>query len=221
MSIADLTYVKTHLGISTDTEDDRLEQWILAVDQIIENDLAYAVMEATKTEYLTGTGGPLLFLRHRHVTSITNIWQDSQGWFDQASGFDSSTLLVAGTDYALVTDDEDDVDVSWSAVVRRIGGVWPMEFGKGPGDLVLQPVNGRGNIKVVYVCGYATADMPEDLKLAAAIMVSMVRRVGKAGGPISGFSFEGFSQQFGAAAPDDLTSVANILASNRKWIWNQ
>ena len=220
MSIADLTYVKTHLGIANDSEDARITQWIAAIDAIIENDLGYAVASATKTEYLTGTGGPLLFLRHRHITAITNIWQDSQGWFDQATGFGATTLLVAGTDYALLTDDEDDADVSWSGVVRRIGGVWPMEYGKGPGDLVMQPVNGRGNIKVVYVCGYATADMPEDLKLAAAIMVSIVRRVGNAGGPISGFSFEGFSQQFGAGAPDDVTSVSNILANNRKWIWN-
>lgn len=214
-----LDYVKTILRLPlNETEDDpRLKLTIRAVCSMIENDLAYPVGEETVTKYYSGDGGPVLFLDERYITSIVNIWLDNSGWFgSNPSGFDASTLLVNGTDYALMV--EGDGEACLTGMVRRINAVWPAPARFPQKTLVSERDIYRGNIKASYVTGYPMALVPEDIKWAAAIMVGLAERKNDGGGPIGGFSFEGFSQSFGQDSPEDMTSIQSILSSHRKWI---
>ncbi len=219
MGIVTVDYVKTFFGISDAAEDARLEQLVSQASALFASSVGYDIEEVTRTEYHSGTGDPLLFLNSRRVTEITSIHYDSSGWFGQAGGaFAAATLLTEGVDYALICDDQ---DVSWGGMIRRINGVWPTPVTKPIDGLNYEREGYRGNLKVVFKCGWAAGDMPEDLKYAACLTIGVMRRKAKAGGPTSGYSFEGFSRQFGAEAPDDVTSIESTLSSYRKWICNR
>lgn len=156
MALTTVALVKSRLGIaSTDTSQDALLTTIVAeADDILKNYLGQNVEDATYTEYYMGNGRRALVLRQRPVRSITSIHLDSDGYYGfGTSPFSATELLVAATDYTL--DYASAAEFSESGIVYRLGGVWPSTSA----DVGLMndiPVKALGNIKVVYVAGYAT-----------------------------------------------------------------
>jgi hypothetical protein len=161
------------------------------------------------TEYYCGQNSPTLLLRQTPVVSVSSVYLDTGAYFGQASGaFAASTLLAAGTDYALD---------SRRGFLVRIGGVWPGINEQGRGLLASGVVEGVGNIKVIGTYGYAP--IPGDIQLAACQVVAEIRASAKKGGALMSERTDYYS--YTRANPSEamamLASSKSILASYRKW----
>lgn len=168
------------MGITADTYDDTLRLLIELANYFVETETGRQFATTERTEYYDGTGTRDLVLRQRPVQSVTNVYVDNSGYYGQAAGaFASSTVLVAGQDYAIIKDDPKYPTYSKSGIVRWLGGAavgWGLSAFHPPG-LLTSGVHhsgwprGSGNIKVVYTSGWTTAEMPKDLKWVALRLV--------------------------------------------------
>lgn len=159
--------IKTHLGIpsAVTSEDARLTQLLAEIEPAITNYIGRNLVSAARTEYLDGTGRPLLVLRHRPVTAIASVHVDGAGYYGHGEdGFPATSQWTIGNQFAPKSLEASEDN---SGLLVALGGEWP---------------RGMGNIKVVYTAGYAT--MPLDLELAANQLVALVRSGTDKGGPL-------------------------------------
>jgi hypothetical protein len=129
-------------------------------------------LQTVSGEILAGNNLAYLPLAVRPVVSITSMYQDDSAEWGTASGaFPSTTLLTAGTDYALVPDG--------SGLVQKLNGVWDQPHGYQGG--VISPMSAKlwGNIKVTYVAGYST--IPQDVQQAVMVLCGITRALSKFG----------------------------------------
>ncbi len=156
MALTTRAIVKARLGIaSTDTSQDALiDTLVEEADSAVKEHIGLNIEQGTYTEYYKGNGTRALVLRERPVQSITSIHVDNDGYFGFGSSpFATADLLTAGTDYAL--DYVSSGEYSKSGIVYRVGTVWP-SVSVDVGLLSPQQAKALGNIKVVYVAGFAT-----------------------------------------------------------------
>lgn len=215
-----LPYTKRILGLDEDdtSRDAALQDIIAASCDMIERSLRFKVLDHEVTEYKSGNRSHMLLLSGRYVSAVTHVYEDAFGWFgDNPSGFDTSTELVAGVNYAW--EKPSDGGAYGVGRLRRIGGVWSAPRMPSREYLLAERDMNRGNYKIVYRCGWQRDDIPADLKFATALVVGMSERVAASGGPTTGFSFEGFSESYGDTDPTSITRVQSILKGYRKWIW--
>jgi hypothetical protein len=179
---------------------------------------ARGVFAVSRTEFYSGNGSTALVLRHRPVQSITNVWEDQTGYFGTlGTGFASTTLLVAGTDYALKKDNASNSDVSKSGKLLRINGLWrrPPVFTQGL--LTIAAGDAMGNYKVQYLAGYLR--VLSDMVLAANQMVAMCLQSAGAGVPMLSEKYDEY--EFTMLDPDlqnmALNSVKHLLSGNKRW----
>jgi hypothetical protein len=168
-----------------------LEDIIDATDAIIKKWCKRNLESANYTEYYSGSDRPELVLRQRPVTAVTAVYMDPTGFWGQgANAFPSSTLMTAGTHYALVLDDGG--NQSTCGVLMRIGGTGPGFPGTYPdqwmgGKLAAYRLprwqRGQGNIKIQYTAGYTT--VPEDLANAATQIAAYLVRNMPSGMPLT------------------------------------
>lgn len=186
MAIIELTDVKTYLGITATTEDAKLTQFIGFVDAQIKQYCRQNFEQATYTEYYSGTGVRTVVLLRRPVQSITSVYLDQNAYYGQATpSFAASTILTVGTDYALELDESlsNGQVVSRAGIMVRVATIWPeMNASFYPGRITQEYGPAFGNIKVTYVAGYPAAAFPQDVKLAACMMVAGIRRSAPFGG---------------------------------------
>lgn len=235
MALTTLPSLKCFLGIKSNAEDARLQAMIDMADAAIKEYLGRDIEQATYTEFYSGDGTPLLILRQRPVVSIATIHVDSAAYYGQATGaFAAATLLVAGTDYAIVFDKAvAGVAVSRRGIVERINSVWPLAISTGAfypawseqrtGGLSHEPPFPRaGNIKAVYVAGYTVATKPRDLELAENLYVSHLRRAAKFGGDspqsesLGQYSYSLFSGGASTGGGAEMASIKQILSRYRE-----
>ena len=199
MALTTLNSVKNHLGIGSSevTEDALLNQLIAQVDVLLKGRLGQHVETQTVTEYYRGNGTDAFALRQIPVQSITGLWLDATGHFgDGPDAFAAGTQLTLGTDYDLVRDRPD--GSSRSGLVVRLNGIWPGRRARTRGLLATRLSAGLGNIKVTYVCGYAT--VPKDLELAANLVIGHVRQLRKHGAMVRSEAVEDYA--YTLALPD-------------------
>lgn len=190
MALCTLQEAKDFQSITGDDDNDTLTLLIVLASEFIQTECGRRFAQATYTDYYSGNGTIYLPLRHRPVRSITSIHLDNSGYFGQADDpFPASTLLTAGTDYTLNRDDPVTADAgvpySKSGLVNWIGGSsWFVRGGNPYGTVpgLLSPgivrhgwPRGDGNIKVVYVAGWLTADIPSDLKMGTLLLVQTLK----------------------------------------------
>jgi hypothetical protein len=210
LTYASLSYIKTQLGISGSGEDTKLTQMGLQAEEIFERETGRKFVAAAYTHYFDGNGEFDLVLRQYPVNSITSIHEDGDGRYGaSADPFPASTLLTAGTDYAL---DALDGSTSYSGIVQRIGARWANKRIAGRSEVSHLEMNRRGNIKVIYNAGYST--IPTDISMAICNIVAMTRKSAAGGMPISGFSLDYFSVQYAQSAEaiarlDSATRIIN------------
>ena len=96
-----------------------------------------------------GGGVPFIQLLETPVRSITNVWEDTAGFFgDVAGAFAAATLLTPGTHYFM---EKKQAGLSESGRLFRRGGTWPSEL---------------GSVKIEYVAGYVDQkSIPYDFKM--------------------------------------------------------
>lgn len=217
MAIVSLSDAKLFLGIAVgDTsEDDKLTFMIGMVDRIIKNYCRQNLEQATYTEFFSGDGTRAVVLRQRPIQSITNVWLDNSGYYGTGpSAFASTALLTSGTGYAPdwdITLSNAQV-VSKSGLLIRIGTIWPeLNAAYIPGRLTQETGPAYGNIKVTYVAGYPSAAFPADLKGAACMLVSGMRRSAIFGGmPLSSESITDYSYSLAAVSVNKFPEIGTV-----------
>jgi hypothetical protein len=218
MAIISADTVKTLMGITGTSEDAKLALLVGYVDAAIKRWLGRDIESTTypsaatngtgDSGYYSGDGSRYLVLRQRPVTAIASIYLDAAGFFGTPSdAFDSGTLLVSGTDYALHLDRyHNAARASFCGIVERLGGVWPRTAWYKPGNITLDPQNAQGNIKVAYTAGYSA--VPGDIVQAAALWVAHWRRIQPQGGMIQSESQGAYSYSMAsfqrAGMPDEV-----------------
>lgn len=137
-------------------------------------------LQTLTDQILAGNGLACLPLPQRPIISIASLYLDnSAAWGTASAPWASNTLLVAGTDYALVPDG--------SGLVERLGGVWDQPNVFQPGLIASVDARLLGNIKVSYVAGYAV--IPSDVQQAVMILCAVTRSLAKFGQPSSESQF--------------------------------
>lgn len=140
MSLVALQDYKDALKIVNSTEDDKITQYSLEIEDRVKSYLGYDVEQTTYTDELyDGTGNEYLFTRHVPVTSITSLYiyegLDSLGnedWEEWTQNDEYDRLLIETGGYQIFMD----------------GAVFP---------------KGRNNVKITYVAGYTTNTLPQDI----------------------------------------------------------
>lgn len=163
------------------------------------------------TEFYAGADAPELLLRQRPVQDITSIYEDAGAAYGQASGaFADSTLLTAGTDYALI---QEQSGLSLSGIVLRLSGLWPGASEQLRGILSQGRTNAAGNIKVIATYGFPS--IPYDVVNAVHQICAEQRRSLDTGGPLQSETEDYYSYTRMSAAEQSsiIGSAKSILAS--------
>ncbi len=146
--------------------------------------------------------GNVLIVPVLPVRTLTSIYLR---WFanGDSTAFTSDDLLTVNTDYWMPTDAFDGYSRD-GKVFRRNGGLWACEW-RYPNTRALAPVidPNRGAIKITATCGETS--VPEAIRGAAALMVSLVYNRRKDGAPYASESWNGRSQSL--AGPFTATSA--------------
>lgn len=190
MSLATLSAIKLNLGIadSDTSQDSRLTAWMNAAIAAVQRACEGVDFESiTRTEYYEPDGWNLI-TRHRPISSITTVYEDANAaWGDESGAFAADTILVAGSDYALVRDGSGvNGEVAKSGIIRRIGTKWataisPVAYrNTNYNNLTRSIVPAIGPVKLVYVSGYTTC--PVDVTQAICAEVDMMRAMAGQGG---------------------------------------
>ncbi len=204
-SLTDLAALKSHMGITTTdaARDTRLSTILDQVVSYMQRRIGRKLFETTYTEYYKGSGSDTLLLRQTPVQSITSVHVDPDGYWGQGPGtpYDTDDALTEGTDFALDLDDQliSGTAVSTSGALMRIGGVWSMESGIYSNNVSQGTRPGLGNIKVVYVAGYPSADIPPELVLCAHQLTATVFHESATGQSLKEKEFEGYRREFFSA----------------------
>jgi len=125
-------------------------------------------------------------------------------------------LLVEGTDFVLRKDNATAMEVSKSGILYHTGKGWPRPALRLQGQLSSAPGLGMGNIKVVYVAGWAT--VPADIQFAAnKLVVSMVQAMDQ-GGRLESENIEDYSYRLAGSEDEGkfLDSVKGSLAHYKR-----
>lgn len=223
MAIAQLTDVKTHLGITVSTYDTQLQMWLDAAISAVTNYCGTSFEQATRTEYYQPDGYKIV-LKNRPVISITSVYENAAAYWGSASNpWTSDYLLTAGTDYALQTD-AGELSATYgytsrSGIIIRIGRRWARRYANNttPGmsgyNLSVPDLPAQGSVKVVYVSGYT--NVPDAVMQAVLWEVDAYRsRAGKGGQQMTAESLGEYSysmaQQDAAFAKGGLLSSAAV-----------
>lgn len=175
-----------------------------------------------QTDYYDGRGYVDIPLAKPYVTTITAVYLDQTGFYGQGSNaFAASTLLTAGSDYALKLDSG--TALSKSGLLRRLQNNSALWF---PSDLVyFQQAGGlsyqrgpywpagQGNVKVVYNYGFST--IPDDIKLAVETAVGTIVSSVKYGYPLSGESLGAHSISAHISREPEFGTVRQLLSRYR------
>lgn len=217
MALTTAATIKTLLGFSDTSLDAVLAILIPQADEMIKGYLQREIEQATYTEYYSGSGNQVIVLNQTPVQSITSVNEDRDGYFgDGTDAFPAASLLVEGTDYVLRKDDATATEVSKSGILYRIGKAWPRPSVRLQGQLASAPGLGLGNIKVVYVAGWAT--VPSDIQFAANKLVTSMLQSRSLQGPLESESIEDYSYTIAGAEEQAnmLDSVKGSLARYKK-----
>lgn len=193
-SLATVEELRVHLGLADGSaEIPRLQQFLDGAEAGADRYCGRTLAAASYVEYYSGDGTPVLLLRQGPVTAVAEVRQDQAGYWGQgATAFaDASSVLTAGTDYALVQEG----GAAAASALRRVGtaggaGLGTMWAGSwyAAGGTLVQPLvgpvwpPGQGNVKVTYTAGYTKAAAPKDLKLALFQWAALVRLTAQRGG---------------------------------------
>jgi len=186
MALTTRSTIKGFLNIASG--DTTFDSWIDAIqpaaEAVIKKYCDRDFESATYTEFYRGENKNWFCLKQTPVTSITSIHLDRTGYYGKNpdGSFQTADLLVEGVDYVL---DWKNASLSETGIVYRINEVWPYfnrETRSGSGTLSWIFTPSPGNIKVVYVAGYAT--IPQDIQMAVAMLVAEEQKSLPRGGTV-------------------------------------
>ena len=141
MSLVTLADYKTALKVNEITEDAKLTQYSLEIDQRVKSYLGFGVEQTEYTdEIYSGNGKHYLFPKNIPVTTITSLYvymgldsdgdEDCEEW---TQNDEYSRLIIEQNGFIIYID----------------GAVFP---------------NGSNNIKLTYTAGYTSGTLPQDIQ---------------------------------------------------------
>ena len=122
--------VKTYLGLSGSTYDDALDALIDAASETIETACGRQFNETDYTEYRDGDGKDRLVLRRHPVASITDIWDDPDRDFSDATKVDSEEYFLDGDAGIMVL-----LDTTFARGTRNVKVVYTAGYSAIPTDI--------------------------------------------------------------------------------------
>jgi hypothetical protein len=217
MALLQLSDYKAIAGLpaTPSSSDTQYNALILAASQVIKTYCKRDLESNSYTEYYSGNNTQRLVLRQTPVTAITNVWLDNSGYFgtNPLGSFDSTSLLILGTDYTL--DLDTDGVTCKSGILFRLGTVWPVVT-RLSRIARLTPDAGPayGNIKVAYTAGYNP--IPEDLQVACVLLVNLMKSRIPLGQYIISEKLGAYTYQLLKSPPskfkDDVLAITSLLA---------
>lgn len=178
------------------------------VDAAIRRNIAPFHPEPTTVtnQILDAPMGNELYLPIVPVRSITTLYL-RWGANGESAAFTSDDLLTVNDDYYMPIDDAIRNYSRHGKVYRRGAGIWGYELHRHLGRLSNTPRPNVGAIKITYTAG--PLSVPDDLVMAADLMVSLILQRRTTGVPYASESWNGYSasipQQFltsALASPD-------------------
>lgn len=157
MAIITLSELKTFLGISGTSEDAQLTPMVAMVNKYLVNYVDRDIEETTyEDELYDGPGTVALTLRNYPIIEVSSVMCNNI----EVEEVSYEDRMDNGTDGYWIKDPE--LGILWRS------GLWP---------------RGRGIILISYTAGYET--IPDDVKYAAYVAASYLRRIQKKIGIIS------------------------------------
>lgn len=142
MSLVTLADYKTALGISGVTEDAKLTQYSLEIDDRVKSFLGYDIEQATYTnEIYDGDGTQYLFPKNIPVTTLTKL--EVYEGLDSLLAEDWEEWTVAGKEYTRI------VLQDGGLIIFIDGNCFP---------------DGEQNVRITYVAGYTSVTLPQDIQ---------------------------------------------------------
>lgn len=172
------------------------------------------------TEFYGGDGTQKLKLKQRPVISVDSLYYDQTAYYGTGTDpFNSSTLLVEGTDYVLKRDNASQTEVSLSGHVYGIGRVWTRPTGHPYGMVSQWPGDALGNIKITYKAGWFP--IRDDLQLACNQFVSLVRAMKNQGAGLKSEQYDYYRYELQPMLEQDqqMGGIRQLLSPYRKWVW--
>lgn len=194
-------------------------EWL---EQVIGRDLTLK----SRTQFYGGQGTQKILLRNRPVFPNIGLSDEIQVFLDESGNFGSTsgsfdpgtTELLYGDDFALDLDQDD--GSSRSAILWRLGDLWPRPAVRQRG--LLSPFLGPsiGNVKVVYTAGYTADTLPAQLRLACNLLVARLRYIFPLGMELGGEGYEERSINLVAERDDYILSMVKpMVLQYRNWTW--
>ncbi len=184
-----LAEYKNFVGIpqSNTSNDLQLNALISAVDAQFNTFLNWHVTTNTYTEVMSGTDSAFLRLKNIPITTLTSITTEYNT---------ESPTVHAGTNFIY---NGASGMVYWSQALPALPGFF---------------VSGVLNLAVVYTAGYPQADVPQDIKRAAAMMIQRITKL-TSGKADSDFKLDQYSEK------SNIISLANELYADVRMILRQ
>lgn len=152
-----LDEVKEYMGIETSDYDDLLNSLIDRMESFVQTYCQRSFAEAERTEYYDGMiyNDGTLILNNWPVSAVASLYDDTARDFPADSQIEADDFVVyedGGVLQLLI-----DNSVEYASGSSRTSAGFQV---------------GRQNIKITYTSGYATDEVPEDLKGAIIELVS-------------------------------------------------
>lgn len=189
IALVSLANAKAFIGIAdaTTSEDSIVESLIDSVSKLLAGYCGRKFISAEYTEYHDGDDTTSLVLNQFPVTELESLHIDPLRDFDSPSEVDA--------DENVILDAESGIIKLWNNY-----GLFP---------------TGKGNIKVVYTAGYASASVPADLSYAAKLTVLQYYKRHYQDKRI-GLSSETVGDRTFTYANDDIPKAAKTILNNYK-----
>lgn len=222
-----LDFFKNFLGVSTSTDDLRLQACLDGGSQSANQYCKRRFMQQTDAVYLNGNNTQRIFVQNGPLLSAT-VWLDYSGRYgDNPNGSFANPPLILGTDYSIpydgqlgddCDDSQDTTPVCKASMIQRIGAVWPGRWVRTMG-LTGALIPGAGNIKITYTAGWTQDTLPMTVRLAICQIANVILRSAPFGGFLQSESWQGYSYSLGLLAinsyPELGTSRANLNTFRR------
>lgn len=157
------------------------------------------------------------------------VFYDANGYYGSTpSGFPASSIVVEGTEYAVLRDSGG--TKSNRSMLRKISGTGASWIGFYPeslwsGKLAARKLafwpRGDGNIKVIYTAGYEEAEMPADIQAAAIMLIGIWVRMMPMGQLLTSEGLGAYSYSLGwpPQGTAGLGTIERTLAPHREVSW--
>lgn len=149
MSLVTLADYKSALKITSETEDAKITQYALEIEQRVKSYLGFDIEEAEYTYKYDGEGLNRLFPKHIPVTAITKLEvyegldvNNVEEWEEWTLGDEYERLLIEDNGYVIYMD----------------GSVFP---------------EGNNNIRLTYTAGYTGLTLPQDILSACKKLMKL------------------------------------------------